>query len=129
MKIVLDSNIIVSGILWKGKPGKIVEKWLSGQFTLILSEQLLAEYIEIIARLSKSLDLAESWQTVFVREATFIEVTEMEQISRDPDDDIVLALAVKGSADLIVSGDRDLLDLTDFPIPIVTAATFLRIVP
>lgn len=129
MKIVLDSNIIVSGILWKGKPGKIVEKWLSGEFTLILSEQLLAEYTEIIERLSNNPDLTESWKNVFVKEAVFIEVTEVEQISRDPDDDFVLALAMKGNADLIISGDRDLLDLKDFPIPILTPVTFLRILP
>lgn len=125
MKVIVDTNVFVSGIIWSGKPAQIVSKWLSGEFDLILSAELLGEYLEIIERLSKNPELASQWRDTLVKRATFVSVTQTVDICRDPDDNFILGLGLASKADYLITGDRDILVISPFPIKIVSPAGFL----
>jgi putative PIN family toxin of toxin-antitoxin system len=134
MRVVLDTNVLLSGLLWHGAPHTLIERVREGTLILVSSPALLAELSEVIARPQFATILVRSNTS---RERSLAELHALaevltppplaEPVCRDPDDDAVLALALAARADLIVSGDRDLLDLKRFQnIPIVTPAEALR---
>lgn len=134
MRLVLDTNCVVSAFLWGGPPRQIVDAAVAGQCELFTSGALLAELEDVLARekfkprplsaqTSVAQLLAEYTGQVTVVHATSIAPT----IQADPDDDQVLACAVAAKADLIVSGDSDLLGLKEYQdILIVAAAEALQ---
>lgn len=118
MRIVIDTNIAISGLLWPGPPRRLIELAHSPALTLCTSRLLLVELAEVIARpkFGQRLRAADISASGFVQDfARLAEIVEpavlSEPVSRDPDDDVVLATALAAKAKLIVSGDRDLLDL------------------
>ncbi len=135
MRAVLDTNVIVSGLLWRGTPRALVEQARAGTLGVITSPALIAELSRIVRR--------PKFQTILTRSNTdpdriLTDVRLLAEIidppplpapvSRDPDDDAVLALAVAPHADFVVSGDSDLLVLGSYEgIPIVAAAEALSI--
>jgi uncharacterized protein len=130
MRIVADTNTVVSGLLWQGPPRRLIDLARERALTLCTSLVLLAELAEVIARdkfaqrvLAAKLSPAELVED-YRRLAQLIEPhTLSAAISRDPDDDHVLACALGATADLIVTRDKDLLVLNPFErIPIVVAA-------
>jgi putative PIN family toxin of toxin-antitoxin system len=134
IRAVLDTNVVLSGLLWHGTPHALIDRVREGTLTFISSPALLAELAEVIARPKFDTILARSNTS---RERSLVEVRELteviappplaEPVCRDPDDDAVLALGVAAHVDLIVSGDKDLLDLKSFQgIAIVTPAEALR---
>jgi uncharacterized protein len=134
MRVVLDTNALLSGLLWHGPPHTLIERVREGTLFLVSSPALLAELAEVIARPQFAAILARSNTS---REHSLAELRALAEViepaplatpvCRDPDDDAVLALAIKARADLIVSGDRDILDLQRFQdIAIVTPAEALR---
>lgn len=134
MRIVADTNTVVSGLIWQGPPRQIIDAARAGTITLHTSIALLAELAEIIGRdkfiqpirragLSAA-TLVENYQ----RLAVLAEPARLgAPASRDPDDDQVLAAALGAEAQMIVSGDKDLLVLGVFQgIPILAAAQALE---
>ena len=113
MRIVLDTNVLVSGVFWKGLPFSILEQWISDSFTLLLSEEIFIEYQNVLFRISrgKKDDLVNKWLLLIAESAQFVRVKKRFKLSRDPDDDKFIECAVSGNAQYIVSGDSDLLDL------------------
>lgn len=134
MRAVLDTNVLVSGLLWRGVPHQLLEQVRSGALSIVTSPALLAELSEVLARPKFAALLArvdtkpEDLLAALGQVADVIAPPPLpEPISRDPDDDAVLALAVAAQADVIVSGDNDLLALSSHAgIPIITAAETLR---
>ena len=57
MKVVLDTNVLMSGIFWKGQPGKILEHWVDNLFSLVISQEIFAEYKRVSAILLKNIKL------------------------------------------------------------------------
>lgn len=136
MRAVIDTNVLLSGLLWHGSPHSLIESARSGNLTLLSSSVLLAELTDVIGRAKFTSILTHSNTS---REQLLAEVRQLseimepaplsEPVSRDPDDDHVLALAFAAQVDLIISGDHDLLSLKAFRgIPIVTPAEAVRIV-
>ena len=136
MRVALDTNVLVSAFLWEGTPGKLIELAGEREIQLFTSQALLDELAEVLRRrkLAKPVqatgftaaELVKQYQRLAHR-VTARQFTK--QISRDADDDAVLACALAARAALIVSGDRDLLTLKSFRnIPIVTPAEAVRIV-
>ncbi|MFN9677622.1 MAG: putative toxin-antitoxin system toxin component, PIN family [Betaproteobacteria bacterium] len=130
MRIVLDTNTIVSGVIGTGPPRQLVDAAKRGDFELAISPVLLAELLDVLGRTKFAARLAQAGLTpagiVGDLRALAIVVTPAtvpRVVARDPDDDQVLACAVSSNADLIVSGDkRDLLPLQNYlGIPIITA--------
>ena len=130
MRAVIDTNILLSGLLWRGAPYELLEQVRNGELTLISSPALLAELANVISRpkfdaiLVRSNTSRSRTLDELHRLAEVIEPPPLPQpVCRDADDDAVLAVAIAGQADLIVSGDDDLLSLKIHQdIPIVTPA-------
>ena len=135
-RVVLDTNVIVSGtILTTGVPAEILEAWRERRFDLIIGPTVLSE-VDRVLRLPKiarrySLDLQSVQSLLELLVARAIIVTENRPVSpglRDPKDNPILACAIEGHADYIVTGDRDLLVLERFQgIPIVSPAAFAAV--
>ncbi len=134
MRAVLDSNVLLAGLLWRGPPYALLEQVRSGALTFISSPELLAELAEVLARPKFDEIVKRSNSS---REQMLIQVRMLAEVidppplatpvCRDPDDDAVLALAIAAQADLIVSGDEDLLILSSFEgIPILSPAMALK---
>ena len=130
MRFVLDTNLLVSGVIAAGLPRRLVDGAKAGEFELCTSEVLLAELLEVLsrgkfaARLAQAGLMPEDIVDDLRRLAVIVAPTEVPRaVPTDPDDDHVIAAALAGQADLIASGDkRDLLPLGSFQgIPIVTA--------
>ena len=135
MRLVLDTNTVLSALLWRGTPYRLLETIRNQHPSLQLysSPVLLEELTDVIARPAFSKRLSAIGKTVRAVLADYVEIVdlaepiEVPRIVRDPDDDHVLACALAAKADLIVSGDKDLLDLNAFQnIQILAPAEALR---
>jgi len=126
---VFDTNVLISGYLWKGPPRRAIEKVRSGEWTLIVSKDTIDELIRVLAYNKFGLKPEEIEPIVrdLVEISEFVEVrSQLRIIQEDPTDNIFLNLAIDGPADVIVSGDHHLLDLSEFRgIPITTVRKFL----
>lgn len=130
MRAVLDTNTVISGLLWQGAPRQLVDLAVAKAVTLYTSIVLLDELSEALARrkfTERMLRAGTTAERLVQRYGLLARRVVPRQIGRvvpnDPDDDHVLACALAAQADLIVSGDADLLGLKAYQgIPIVTAA-------
>jgi putative PIN family toxin of toxin-antitoxin system len=130
VRLVLDTNTALSGLLWGGTPGRLIDAAEAGQVELASSAALLAELQGVLSREKFARQLAKRGITVadvFDGYAAIVTLVApaviAPTITRDPADDQVLAAALAAKADLIVSGDAHLLDLKSFQgIAITTAA-------
>ena len=129
LHLVLDTNTVLSGLLWGGTPKRLITAARAGEIALFCSVPLLEELGAIILRAKFTKPLAARGLKageLFNGYAALCRIVEPAQIQRtsvDPDDDAVLATALAAEADLIVSGDAHLLNLKSYQrIPIVNAA-------
>lgn len=130
MRAVIDTNVLLAGLLWRGPPHALLEQVRAGTVSLISSPALLAELADVIGRpkfdaiLTRTNTSRERSLAEVRRVAEVVEPPPLPQpVCRDPDDDEVLALAIAAKVDLIVSGDNDLLSLRSFQgIPIIAPA-------
>ena len=133
MRAVADTNVVVSGLLWRGSPRRILDAARAGNIDLFTTAVLLAELEDVLGRKKLAERLASAGVVSrdlvlgYAALASVIKPAEIEPvILGDPDDDAVLACAVAADSDVIVSGDRHLLDLKRYrDIPIVTAAALV----
>jgi uncharacterized protein len=130
VRAVIDTNVLIAGLLWRAAPHALLTRVRSGALGFISSPALLAELADVLARAKFDAILLRSQTS---REAVLAEVRQLAEVieppplqqpvCRDPDDDELLALAIAAKADFIVSGDKDLLVLQQFnSIPILTPA-------
>jgi uncharacterized protein len=130
VRLVLDTNTALSGLLWGGTPGRLIDAAEGGQVELVSSAALLSELQGVLSRDKFVKQLARRGLTVadvFDGYAALVSIVTPAvitlTITRDPTDDQVLAAALAAQADVIVSGDAHLLDLKSFPrISIINAA-------
>lgn len=118
MRAVIDTNVLVSGLLWNGPPHALMANVREGALEIAISPVLLAELSSVIGRTKFSAILVRAETT---REQILTEMRQLAEVieppplpqpvCRDPDDDAVLALAIAAQADWIISGDDDLLSL------------------
>jgi putative PIN family toxin of toxin-antitoxin system len=128
MRVVLDTNIFVSMAL-RGTIGKIDDGWKAEKFTLLVSDDIVSEYLNVLQR--PKLHLSASTISAIInriyRKAEFVTPTEkIVIIESDSTDNKFLEAAITGSAEYIISGDHHLLELKEFrAVSIITARTFL----
>jgi uncharacterized protein len=130
MRIVLDTNVIVSAVLKANSLPFHAVRWVDRHGILLKSDKTEQEIQAVLARPYIAAVAAAGFRADLVKmlaRAELVAITERIAACRDPHDDKFLELAVGGRADLIVSGDRDLLALNPFrDIPIVTPAAFVQ---
>ena len=129
-RVVLDTNAVVSGLLG-GTAAEVIRRWRAGSFDLILSEEIMTEYMDVLNRPRFSLPtwVVEELLGYIRARAAWVEPRgEIETVGRDPSDDKFLEAAVTGQADWLVSGDNDLLDMEEYQgIAIVPPHKFLEL--
>jgi hypothetical protein len=134
LKAVLDTNQFISGLIVKeGVPAQVLDAWHRGVFTLLTSSAILAEAREVFSypRIRKKYRISQQDIDDFLAQVEKGAVMTpgrlaLSVVEEDPDDDIILACAVEGGADYIVSGDPHLLKLRSYEaVPIVTPRDFL----
>lgn len=131
---VVDTNVLVSAFLWQGTPGRVLELAGEQEVQLFTSRPLLDELAATLgkkklARYVVATGLsADQMLASYRRLATLVNARQLDvQVSRDADDDAVLACALAARADLIVSGDDDLLSLKCFEgVTIATVAQAIK---
>jgi putative PIN family toxin of toxin-antitoxin system len=130
MRLVIDTNVVASGLLWDGTPARIIDAAQAGVIEIYTSRVLLTELTRILKREKFAKAVAASGLDIeglvlgYAELASIVEPLPISPtIIADPDDDHVLACALAAQAELIVSGDKHLLDLEVFQnIEINTAA-------
>ena len=127
MKIVVDTNVVISGVFFGGNPRRIVEAIVKGSINAYATAEIVDEYMEIIDSMitRKQGKLSLSILSPLFSSLKVIEGKTQIAVCRDPDDDKFLECAVDAKALYIVSGDNDLLDITAYDgIQIITAKEF-----
>ena len=134
MRVVLDTNILVSALITKGTPpDRLYQAWLRDDIEIVTSVAQMEEVINVLARpkIRAYVDPDEAAQMVSALRLRATVLGDVPVVSRSPDpkDDPILATAVAGDVDLLVSGDkRDMLDLQNVEgIPIRSARESLEI--
>ena len=131
MKVVLDTNIFISGIFWKGDSNKVILNWKEEKFTLVTSLEAVSEILKILKdfKIRLSDDIIKEWIDLIVKGSIIVEPKEKIAIVKDDlKDNIFIETAVAGNVDYIVSQDNHLLKLKEFRgIKIITPKEFNKI--
>lgn len=127
MRVLLDTNVLISGVLFGGIPRTLLEHAIRGQLDLVTSPTLLDELEDVLVRSFEFPPLlGRAIRAELESLAEIVVPTEVPTVSRDPDDDQVLAAAVLGRVEAIVTGDRDLLVLESHDeIPILSPSDLI----
>lgn len=126
MRVLLDTNVLISAILFGGIPRQILEAVLAGGIDLITSPPLLAELERVLTRkFGFRSTMAASIRAELEALGEAVEPASIQQITKNSADDLVLATAVGGKVEVIVTGDKELLGLAMYEgIRIESARTF-----
>ena len=129
VKAVLDTNILVSALFWRGAPYRCVVAAEAGLFELIIADSIMEEFAEVLAEkilLSKD-EIAEA-VSLIQKIGRTVEISgELRAVKADADDDKFLEAALAAGADYVVSGDRHLIKLGRFQtVQILAAQAFLE---
>jgi putative PIN family toxin of toxin-antitoxin system len=118
MRVVLDTNVFISSFIGTEYPRKIIELWKEGEITLCLSREILAEYVEVLGRLSLSGEreveeilqlFARNYHSIFTAKTPNLKIVES-----DPDDNKFFECAVTLKAQTIISGDKAVLKIKNY---------------
>jgi putative PIN family toxin of toxin-antitoxin system len=133
IKAILDTNVIVSGIFWRGAPFEILKAWQKRHFLLAVSQPILNEYRRVLDEMTRkrpSLVLGSILELIELHSEIIEPVSFSRKVCSDPDDDKFLEAALAADADYVVSGDAALLSLKNHHgIRIVRPAQFLKLLP
>jgi len=117
LKIVMDTNVFVSGVFFSGPPSQILQAWQSGEFELVVSQEILDEYRrvgEVLAKERPNIDLNPILNFVIERAKVYKPVKLKEPVCEDPDDDKFFACALASGSEVIISGDKHLLKVSGY---------------
>jgi len=131
VRVLLDTNVLISAIFFGGRPGEILHAWVAGRFDLIVSPLIYDEYQRVCERLAKK-NPSLSYQpilTMLLGAATLVADSEGTSITSDPDDDKFMRCAREADA-IVVSGDSDLLEASGWEgVEVLTPTAFLTRLP
>ena len=120
MRLVLDTNVVASALLWGGVPRLLLQAGREKRVELFTSAALLAELTDILARPKFDKKIAASTLTIdqlvdrYAALAALVRPMPTPRIAPDPDDDVVIGTALAAKADLVVSGDKPLLSVAEY---------------
>ncbi|MBN1765432.1 MAG: putative toxin-antitoxin system toxin component, PIN family [Sedimentisphaerales bacterium] len=128
-KVVIDTNVFVSGIFFSGPPARILNAWQKDRIQMAVSEEIIEEYRRVLEDLSATLeplDFNPVWERLFIKAELVSSYYFKEPVCDDPDDDKFLACAMASKSRYVISGDKHLLKIGKFHnISIVTPRVFL----
>jgi putative PIN family toxin of toxin-antitoxin system len=130
LKIVLDTNVFISGIFWSGSPYTILKAWKKGRIELVVSESILEEYRRVASELTErypGIDMSYWIERVSIA-ATVVNVpAQSAPICKDPDDDKFILCASAADRAIVISGDKHLLDENGYQgIEVLKPQDFVR---
>jgi len=112
VRVVLDTNVLVSALHFGGRPRRLLDDVLRGDHTLIMGPAILGELEAVLVETCGwASDRAAAVRAGLEAIAEVVTPIEVSRVCRDPDDDQILAIAITGSAAALVTGDADLLAL------------------
>lgn len=130
-KVVLDTNVLVSALGWKGNTGKILDWIIEGKLVLVTSPSIIDEFKEVIFE-QKFKFIPAQEKINFISLLTEISLiveskNKLNLITDDPSDNKILEAAIAGNADFIISGDKHLIGLKKLSsIKILSPSSFLK---
>jgi len=137
MRVVLDTNQLVAALLRPPELATFLMSWESARFTVVASPALISEYFHVLAypEIAPLIypELRRTFESHLLHDIELVDPPEMPRLCRDPDDDKVIAAAIYGLADFILTIDQDLLaqevadSLAQMGIAITSAANLLRL--
>ena len=130
MRIILDTNVFISGIFFTGPPSQILKAWEKQRLQIVLCQQILDEYQRVADELSSkypSVDITPIIELLTIY-GQFIDTKGVDiSICEDPDDDKFIECAIAGKCKIIVSGDSHLLKLAEYKgVKIVNPRDFME---
>jgi putative PIN family toxin of toxin-antitoxin system len=117
VKVVLDTNVFISGVFFTGPPYRILEAWRDARIQIVVSPDILAEYQrvgETLASQFQEIDLQPIFDFLTLNAEVVSSERLAEPVCRDPDDDKFLACALTSGAKYVISGDKDLLGASGY---------------
>jgi len=132
MKVVIDTNIFISGIFWKGAPRKLIDFFVEGKFEVFATTEIIQEYFRIIDEIGvkRAPHLIDIWKSIISHKIIIIENLTSLALCRDHDDDKFINCALSCKVDYLISGDKDLID--DFTtiegVKVTTVSKFLDLI-
>ena len=132
IRIVLDTNVLISALFFGGNPQTVLEKAIMGQISLVLSKEILNEFEEVLCvkKFAYPPEIARNIGSELEAVSELVFPTrKIAAVKADPYDNLILECAVTAEVDYVVSGDNHLLELKRFEgIPILSPAQFLKVV-
>jgi len=131
--VVIDTNVIVSALLFGGKPGELIRLWKTGEIQPLISKEITEEYLRVFAYPKFNLSENEIGFLFNHEILPYFKAVKIKSgrwktaIQDDPSDDMFIRCAVSGMCNIIISGDRHLLDLKSYDqIRILLVSMFLK---
>lgn len=133
MKVVIDTNVFVSGIFWEGNfCSQIIDKWKNREFKLVSSMEILEEFVKTLKNFKIQMpdDMIEEWRNLIIENSVIVEPTiKLSIVKDDLNDDKFLEAGISGKADFIISQDKHLLKLKEYDrIKIVSPEEFTLLI-
>jgi putative PIN family toxin of toxin-antitoxin system len=130
-RVVLDTNVLVSALLFKGALSRLVELWRKGRIIPVISKETFTELTTVLQYPKFSLSKSEVMSLIEHEILPYFEVVEVVKVvkgvCRDPGDDKFVSCALSASADYIVSGDKDFCDLRQYKtVKIMNTSDFIK---
>lgn len=129
MKVILDTNVFVSGVFFSGPPYQILQAWHDKKIALVVSPEILFEYQrvgEILAESRPAINLNPILEYVVQNVVVYLAEDLPNRLCEDPDDDKFFACALASGTTLIVSGDKHLLKVSGYQgIEVLTPRMFV----
>ena len=129
MRVVIDTNVLMSAVFFGGIPGRILGAWRTGHIDLVISPEIVDEYVQVGERLKRRYPGADVQALIelIIQNAKIVPSSLLpESICEDPEDDKFLACALEAKAKVVISGDKKLLAVSSYQgIAVVTPRQFV----
>ena len=130
-RVVIDTNVVVSALLFGGVPGKLIPLWKSGRIRALATKEMIEEYLRVLAYPKFELSEEEINYSLYQEILPYFEIVRTKPgpmiVEEDPSDDMFIRCAEAGRANTIISGDQHLLNLKSYgKVKILNPSQFLK---
>ena len=129
MRVIVDTNVFMSAIFFGRTPGRILDAWRTGQVDLVVSQEIVDEYVRVSERLTQRYPgiAIQSLLELIIQNAEMVPSGPLpDSICEDPEDDKFLACALEAGVNVVISGDKQLLAVSTYQgITVVSPRQFV----